>query len=141
MLFSGVENARSAAWQERCHMPDATLPRGLYTVHAWEARLLLQKPPAQVAVRKALTLLPLSLSEGGRPLLRCSQSRRQEDAVCILRYQGELWRLLCPQNRDYRRNYPQKRSFLLAFYHPLWVRGVLISGHNIYTYHIYTYRG
>ena len=36
----------------------------------------------------------------------------------------------------YVENHPQKRSFWLADYHPLWV-GVLISGHNIYTYHIY----
>ena len=27
-------------------------------------------------------------------------------------------------------NHPQKRSFWLADYHPLWV-GVLISGHNL----------
>ena len=40
----------------------------------------------------------------------------------------------------YVENYPQKRSFRLADYHPSgWE--VLISGHNIYTYHIYTYRG
>ena len=37
-------------------------------------------------------------------------------------------------------NHPQKRSFWLADYHPLCVGG-LISGHNIYTYHMYTYRG
>ena len=41
----------------------------------------------------------------------------------------------------YVENYPQKRCFLLADYHPLWGGGVLISGHNIYTYHICTYRG
>ena len=40
----------------------------------------------------------------------------------------------------YVENHPQRRSFWLAYYHPLWV-GVLISGHNMYTYHIYTYRG
>ena len=38
----------------------------------------------------------------------------------------------------YVENHPQKRSFWLAL-SPLWV-GVLISGHNMYTYHIYTYR-
>ena len=42
----------------------------------------------------------------------------------------------------YVENYPQKRCFRLADYHPLlgW-GGVLISGQNIYTYHIYTYMG
>ena len=40
----------------------------------------------------------------------------------------------------YVENYPQKRSFRLAYYHPLCA-GVLISGYNMYTYHIYTYRG
>ena len=38
----------------------------------------------------------------------------------------------------YVENYPQKRGFWLAYYHPLWGVGVLISGHNIYTYHICT---
>ena len=28
-------------------------------------------------------------------------------------------------------NYPQKRSLRLAYYHPLWVGGVLISGQNL----------
>ena len=32
--------------------------------------------------------------------------------------------------QGYVENYPQKRSFRLADYHPLW--GVLISGHNIH---------
>ena len=41
----------------------------------------------------------------------------------------------------YVKNYPQKRCFRLADYHPLWGWGVLISGHNIYTYHICTCRG
>ena len=40
----------------------------------------------------------------------------------------------------YVENHPQKRSLWLDDYHPLWV-GVLISGHNIYTHHIYTCRG
>ena len=31
----------------------------------------------------------------------------------------------------YVENYPQKRSFRLDVYHPLWVGGVLISEHNI----------
>ena len=38
----------------------------------------------------------------------------------------------------YVENYPQKR---LADYHPLWGWEVLISGYNIYTYHICTYMG
>ena len=41
----------------------------------------------------------------------------------------------------YVENYPQKRCFRLADYHPPLGWGVLISGHNIYTYHICTYRG
>ena len=41
----------------------------------------------------------------------------------------------------YVENYPQKPCFRLADYHPLWGVGVLISGHNIYTYHICTCRG
>ena len=57
-----------------------------------------------------------------------------------LRYQGELLGLWDPQNRDLRRKPPPETIFWLADYHPLWV-GVLISGHNMYTYHIYTYRG
>ena len=41
-----------------------------------------------------------------------------------LRYQGELLGLWDPQTRDLRRNYPQKRSFRLADYHPPLVGGV-----------------
>ena len=41
----------------------------------------------------------------------------------------------------YVENYPQKRCFRLADYHPSGGGGVLISGHNIYTYYICTYRG
>ena len=41
----------------------------------------------------------------------------------------------------YVENYPQKRCFRLADYHPLWGWGVLISGQNTYTYHICTCRG
>ena len=54
-----------------------------------------------------------------------------------LRYQGELfglWVIVIPVE-----NHPQKRSFRLADYPPSgW--GMLISGHNIFTYHIYAYR-
>ena len=39
----------------------------------------------------------------------------------------------------YVENYPQKRCFRLADYHPLWGVGVLISGHNIYVYLPYMY--
>ena len=41
----------------------------------------------------------------------------------------------------YVENYPQKRCFRLADYHPLWGWGVLISGQYICTYHICTCRG
>ena len=41
----------------------------------------------------------------------------------------------------YVENYPQKRVFGWLIITPLWSGGVLISGYNIYTYHICTYRG
>ena len=41
----------------------------------------------------------------------------------------------------YVENYPQKRCFRLSDYHPLWGCGVLISGHNMYTYNICVCRG
>ena len=58
---------------------------------------------------------------------------RVRDLVNCCCCQGELLGLLDPQNRDdlYVENHPQKRSYRLAYYHPLWVGGVLISGHNI----------
>ena len=62
-----------------------------------------------------------------------------------LRCQGELLGLWDPQNRDLRRKPPPETKFSVVFgwliiTHPLG-GGVLISGHNISTYHIYTYRG
>ena len=42
----------------------------------------------------------------------------------------------------YVENYPHRRNFRLGMIiTPNGEVGVLISGHNIYTYHIYTYRG
>ena len=69
---------------------------------------------------------------------RPAQVTRQ---VYTLRYQGELLGLWEPQNRDLRRKPPPETEFLVGCLSPPLGRGVLISGHNIYTYHIYTYRG
>ena len=57
--------------------------------------------------------------------------------VYTLRIKVSFWGSGTLKIVNYVENHPQKRNLWLAVYHPPLGWGVLISGNNIYTYHIY----
>ena len=105
--------------------------------------------PTISALASHSTGAPSSVRAGRTPLLGVSRLRAswlppplQPPAVGLyLRCQGEFLGIWDPQNRDTRKNYPRNSVLGWLIITLLWGWGVFISGHNIYTYHIYTYRG